>query len=167
MKITGIPGAMWRALPSWPARDWRAWIALMFSIVGAAVLTYFAWHLVKLLHHDADALIQALLTDRDRFLRDEIAQVLTTIIATLAWGLKLLLGGVIAVILSLGLAINRRTVKLSASGFEASGGDGSDEASGPRVTTTTTLEVPAKPPAAEAGEEDIPEEEKPDHARNL
>src|SRR5690349_2558607 len=111
-------------MPAWPARDWRAMFALAFSIVGAAVLTLFAWKLVQLLHHDADQLIDALLRDQAKALRDEIAQVLTTIIDTLSWGLKLLLAGVIAVLLSLGLAINRRIMKLSASGFEASGGDG-------------------------------------------
>jgi hypothetical protein len=155
------------AWPSWPARDWRAMIALLFSIFGAAVLTLFAWHLVRLLHHDADELIKALLADTNRALRDEIAAVLTTIIDTLAWGLKLLLGGVIAVLLSLGLAINRRTVKLSASGFEASGGDGSDDAPPARVTATTTLEVPVSasappppPPAASGSDGELSESEK-------
>jgi hypothetical protein len=109
-------------IPAWPARDWRAMIALLASVAGAAVLTWFAWWLIDLLAAFAERLIGVLV--RDPQVRPEVGGVLVTIINTLSWGLKLLLGGTIAVLLSLGLAINRRTVKISRSGFEASGGDG-------------------------------------------
>ena len=107
-------------LPTAP-RDWRALIALLASIAGAAVLTLFAWWLVNLLDAYANRLITELV--RDRNARSEVGVVLVVVIRTLAWGLKLLLVGVIAVLLSLGLAINRRTLKLGKAGFEASGGD--------------------------------------------
>lgn len=109
------------AMPVWPARDWRAMFALVGSIVGAGILTWFAWWLTAYLAGQADRLISELV--RDPHVRPEVGGVLITIVGVLAWGLKLLLAGVIAVILSLGLAINRRTVKLGRTGFEASGGD--------------------------------------------
>jgi hypothetical protein len=108
-------------LPTWPPRDWRAYIALWASIAGAFTLTLVAMWLMKKLNLHADRLITEIV--RDPKARPEIGTVLVNIVATLAWGLKLLLAGVIAVLLSLGLAINHRTIKLSRSGFEASGGD--------------------------------------------
>lgn len=108
-------------LPGWPPRDWRAIIALVASVAGAAVLTLFAWWLVALLDHHAERLITELV--RDRNVRSEVGAVLVTIINALAWGLKLILFGVIAVLLSLGLAINRRSLKLSRAGLDMSGGD--------------------------------------------
>lgn len=93
---------------NWPPRDWRALIALAASIAGAAVLTgYSLWvvHLIASLPRDPGTV--------------------PLIIAALAnsnYGLLAIIG---AVLLSLGLAINRRTLKanIGASGFEASGGD--------------------------------------------
>lgn len=41
----------------------------------------------------------------------------------LGWALILLLVGALAVLLSLGLAINRRSLKLGRDGFSAAGGD--------------------------------------------
>lgn len=105
-------------------RDWRALIALGASIAGAAVLTAFAWSLVNLLDGHAGKLIAALLKNTP--VRDEVAGVLVIIIRTLAWGLKLTLVGVIAVLLSLGLAINRRNLELGRGGLKMSGGDGDD-----------------------------------------
>lgn len=92
----------------WPPRDWRALIALAASIAGAAVLTgYSLWvvHIIASLPRDPATM--------------------PLIIAALAnsnYGLLLIIG---AVLLSLGLAINRRTFKanIGASGFEASGGE--------------------------------------------
>jgi len=85
-------------VPDWPARDWRALIALIASIAGAAVLTGLLAWTVRLLEgwRDAEA------------------------IATIAYGLIAIIG---AILLSLGLAINRRTIRLSREGFEASGGE--------------------------------------------
>lgn len=113
-------------LPTWPPRDWRAYIALWASIGGAVMLTLVAFWLMSTLNGHADRLITELV--RDRLARAEVGTVLVDIVKVLAWGLKLLLAGVIAVLLSLGLAINHRTIKLGKGGFEASGGDGPDPA---------------------------------------
>lgn len=86
------------SVPGWPPRDWRALIALLASIAGSAVLTgLLAWIIYLFqIWVRADPL------------------------ANIAYGLLAIIG---AVLLSLGLAINRRTLKLSRDGFEASGGD--------------------------------------------
>ena len=98
--------------PLWPPRDWRALIALTASIVGAAVLTGFSVWLVKLLVMFASA---------DPEVRMEVVRAL----ATSNYGLLAIIG---AVLLSLGLAMNRRSVKGSAFGasFEAAGGEDDD-----------------------------------------
>ena len=99
-------------LPSWPPRDWRALVALTASIVGAAVLTAFSIWLVELLVAVARA---------DPSVRLEVIRAL----ATSNYGLLAIIG---TVLLSLGLAINRRSVKGSAFGasFEAAGGEDGD-----------------------------------------
>jgi putative Mn2+ efflux pump MntP len=81
-----------------PARDVRALIALAASIAGAAVLTALLGWIVHILAQwrAADA------------------------IAWIAYGLLAIIG---SVLLSLGLAINRRSIRLTREGFEASGGD--------------------------------------------
>lgn len=98
----------------WPPRDWRALIALAASILGAAVLTGFSIWLVRLLVMFATA---------DPRLRMEVVRAL----ATSNYGLLAIIG---AILLSLGLAINRRSVKGSAFGasFEAAGGEECDDA---------------------------------------
>ena len=97
----------------WPQRDVRALIALIASIAGAAVLTGFSVWLVRLLVAFARA---------DPSLRVEVIRAL----ATSNYGLLAIIG---AVLLSLGLAINRRSVKGSAFGasFEAAGGEDDDD----------------------------------------
>ena len=99
-------------LVQWPPRDWRALIALVASIIGAAVLTGFSIWLVRLLVAFARA---------DPSVRIEVIRAL----ATSNYGLLTIIG---AVLLSLGLAINRRSVKGSAFGasFEAAGGEDDD-----------------------------------------
>jgi hypothetical protein len=84
--------------PGWPPKDWRAIIALLASIAGAAVLTGLLAWIIRLFQ---------LWVQPDP-------------LARIAYGLLGIIG---AVLLSLGLAINRRTLKLSRDGFEASGGD--------------------------------------------
>jgi hypothetical protein len=98
--------------PEWPPRDWRAIMALTASIAGAAVLTAFSVWLVKLLVMFARA---------DPSLRLEV-------IAALATSNYALLAIIGAVLLSLGLAINRRIVKGSAFGasFEAASSEDGD-----------------------------------------
>ncbi len=95
--------------PNWPPRDWRALVALIASIAGAAVLTGFSIWLVTLLVSFATS---------DASVRMEVVRAL----ATSNYGLLAIIG---AVLLSLGLAINRRSVKGSAFGasFEAAGGE--------------------------------------------
>jgi chromate transport protein ChrA len=86
-------------MPGWPARDWRAFIALAASIAGSAVLTGLLAWTIRLLEAWRE----------------------TEAIATIAYGLIAIIG---SVLLSLGLAINRRSIRLSREGFEASGGEG-------------------------------------------
>ena len=91
--------------PKWPAREWRAMIALIASIAGSAVLTaMLAW------------IVHLLATWRE-----------AEAIARIAYGLLAIIG---SILLSLGLAINRRSIKLTRDGFDASGGDGDDMATG-------------------------------------
>lgn len=70
--------------------------------------------------NSAAALIAELM--RDPKARPEVGQVLVTIVNAVAWRLKLLLTGVIVVLLSLGLAITPRRIKLDKTGAEMSGG---------------------------------------------
>jgi len=102
-----------RTVTNWPPRDWRALIALIASILGAAVLTAFSIWLVQLLVMFAHA---------DPSVRMEVIGAL----ATSNYGLLAIIG---AILLSLGLAINRRSVKGSAFGasFEAAGGEDHDD----------------------------------------
>lgn len=99
--------------PNWPPRDWRALVALIASIAGAAVLTGFSIWLVKLLVAFARA---------DPSVRLDVIRAL----ASTNYGLLAIIG---AILLSLGLAINRRSVKGSAFGasFEAAGGEEHDD----------------------------------------
>lgn len=97
---------------AWRPRDWRAMIALWASIVGAGVLTGFSAWLVTLVVG---------LGEDDRTLGGRALDAL----AYSNYGLLLVIG---AVLLSLGLAINRRSVKASAFGaaIEAGGGEEPD-----------------------------------------
>ena len=100
------------AVKPWRSRDLRAMIALWASIAGAAVLTGFSAWLVTLVV---------------RFGRDDEALGSRALdaLAYSNYGLLLVIG---AVLLSLGLAINRRSVKASAFGavIEAGGGEEAD-----------------------------------------
>jgi hypothetical protein len=93
----------------WSPRDWRAMIALWASIVGAAVLTGFSAWLITLVVEAAAS---------DAKLRARALEAL----ATSNYGLLLVIG---AILLSLGLAINRRSLKASAfwALIEAGGGE--------------------------------------------
>jgi len=97
---------------NWLPRDWRAMVALWASIAGAAVLTGFSAWLVTLV-------VRFARDDRDLGARALDA------LAYSNYGLLLVIG---AVLLSLGLAINRRSVKASAFGaaIEAGGGEEPD-----------------------------------------
>jgi putative Mn2+ efflux pump MntP len=82
----------------WAARQWRAMIALAASIAGSAVLTGLLGWIVRILEQWREA----------------------EAIAWIAYSLLAIIG---SILLSLGLAINRRSIKLTREGFEASGGD--------------------------------------------
>jgi hypothetical protein len=92
-------------IPNWPPRDWRALLALIASIAGAATLTGFAVWVVRII--------------RDWKGFDEIR---IHALANALFGLLFIVG---IVLVSLGLAINKRSVKGSILGasFEAEGGD--------------------------------------------
>ncbi len=86
-------------------RDYRAYVALWASIGGAIAFTLFAGALVLVLWLGGWAETTAVLR-----------------LGYLGKALLLALGGGLLVLVSLGFAINRRTLKLSRDGFEASGG---------------------------------------------
>lgn len=92
-------------LPGWPPRDWRAFFALIASVAGAATLTGFAAWVVWILWTWKGF-------DEPRI--DALAKAL--------FALLFIVG---IVLVSLGLAINRRSIKGSWLGasFEAEGGD--------------------------------------------
>lgn len=108
-------------LPAWPPRDWRAFLALVASIAGSAVLTGFAAWLVYILWRGG------------WHVGTEGAR-----LETLGKALLLTLSIMGLVLVSLGLAINRRSVKLGASGFEATGGDDEPQAVAVAVASTET-----------------------------
>ncbi|MEN3972215.1 hypothetical protein WJS89_05995 [Sphingomicrobium sp. XHP0235] len=92
----------------WTARDWRAMIALWASIIGAGVLTLlFVWT-VRMVRRIAD-------------LAPELMARVLDAVTGFTYGLLIILG---AILLSLGLAINRRSFSAKAFGasIEASGG---------------------------------------------
>jgi hypothetical protein len=133
----------WRALPPLPEWTWRnimALIALVATIAGAAVLSMLAWWLLGGFGDDADRLITELV--RDPKARPEVGQVLIIIYEAMAWGLKLLLGGVLVVLLSLGLAITPRRIRIDKTGADLSGGD---DALPVTVTNTDDQPVPVEP----------------------
>lgn len=116
-------------LPGWPPRDWRALIALAASIAGAAVLTGFAAWIVWILWRGGWPASTA---------PDRIGALAKALL-----GLLLIVG---IVLVSLGLAINRRMVRgsIGPASFEASGGDDPAPALAPTpVVTTTTTVMPA------------------------
>jgi len=92
-------------LPGWPPRDWRAFLALIASVAGAATLTGFA------------AWVVTIIRDWNGF--DELR---IDALAKALFGLLFIVG---IVLISLGLAINRRSIKGSFLGasIEAEGDD--------------------------------------------
>jgi hypothetical protein len=97
------------SLPNWPPRDWRALLALCASIGGAAALHGFAAWTVWILWRGGWPMSTA-----------------TARIMLLGKALLLSVIGNLVVLVSLGLAINRREIKVSRQGFEMSGGDTPD-----------------------------------------
>jgi hypothetical protein len=93
------------SLPGWPPKDLRAFFALVASVAGAATLTAFAAWIVWILWGWQGF---------DQLRIDALAKAL--------FGLLFIVG---IVLVSLGLAINRRSIKGSILGasFEAEGGE--------------------------------------------
>ncbi|MCJ8190842.1 hypothetical protein [Sphingomicrobium aestuariivivum] len=95
-------------LPRWSARDWRGMVALAASVAGAGVLTFLSGRIIA-------TIAEAGAKD------DALALPALQALARSNYGLIAIIG---TVLLSLGLAINRRSVKARAFGaeFEADGG---------------------------------------------
>jgi hypothetical protein len=96
-------------------RNRRAWIALLASIAGSAALTGFAAWAIWILWRGG----WPAATAEQR-------------IALLGEALLLALAGSLVVLVSLGLAINRREIRVSRDGVELSGGDDPDPPNGVR-----------------------------------
>lgn len=82
-------------LPDWPPRDWRSLLALIFSVLGAVVLSLFVWWAYAQLLPAAG---WSTATEANRA-------------TTLRWTLWIAIGAIGLVLLSLGMAINRRSLK--------------------------------------------------------
>jgi hypothetical protein len=93
-----------------PARDWRAHLALIASILGSVALTAFSAIMVYILWKGGWPVETAVM-------RLEI----------LGDALILSRSGSLVVLVSLGFDINRRSVKISRDGLEASGGEDSED----------------------------------------
>lgn len=109
------------AFEGWFPKDYRAAFALVFTVAGGLVLTLFAWHIIDLFDGYASRLITELI--KTKAANDAVPGVLVTIISSMAWGLKMSLGGLFIVIITLGFAVNRRSIKVSKTGIDLEGGD--------------------------------------------
>lgn len=98
-------------MTGWPPKDWRALLALIFSVAGAVVLSLFVWWGVAQLLPDTEGWSKE--TEPAR-------------LYTIRWILWIATGSIGAVLIGLGMAINRRSFKgnVGGSGFEFQGGDG-------------------------------------------
>lgn len=110
------------SFPGWPPKDWRALIALIFSIAGAATLSAMLAWIISILSGWGRA-------------RE---------LGNIAYGLLLIIG---LVLLALGFAINRRsfTGSVGPVSFSAEGGDDDDLPAQTKVVTETTVTAPAHP----------------------
>ncbi len=93
-----------------PPKEWRAHVALIASIFGAVAFTIFSMGLVWIMWKGGWPVD----TSPQR-------------IEILGKSLMLALGGSLVVLISLGFAINRRSVKITTEGLEASGGEGDSD----------------------------------------
>lgn len=81
----------------WPPKDWRAFVALVFSVAGAVVLTGFVWWLCARLLPDAG---WSIASEQSRA-------------STLRWVAWIAIAAIGLVLLGLGFAINRRSLSAS------------------------------------------------------
>lgn len=98
-------------MPSWPPRDWRSLLALLFSVLGAVALTL----LVAMGLDD-------LLPDKGWTQASE-----DTRIATIRWVLWISTAFIGLVLVGLGMAINRRSLKLRSGDKSATFEGGEDD----------------------------------------
>lgn len=93
----------------WPPRDWRAMVALVFSVIGAVVLTGFLWWGVWML------------LPSGQWQRENETHRLETI----RWILWITAAAVALIMVGLGMAVNRRSFKGKFAGgeFDLQGGD--------------------------------------------
>ncbi len=108
-----------------PAKEWRAHVALIASILGSIALTVFSSALVYIMWKGGWPVDTALVR-----------------IEVLSKALMFSLGGSLVVLITLGFAINRRSIKVSKDGLEASGGE--DEAETTEELTVTTTATTTK-----------------------
>ena len=110
---------------NWPPKDWRAMLALVFSVLGAAVLTAFVWW--------GSA---SLLPGEGWSPANELHR-----LKTARWVLWISVGGVVVVLVGLGMAINRRSFKgtLGGSNFEFEGGDEPTPAAAAQATADAAV----------------------------
>lgn len=124
----------WPSLPEWTWNDIRKNVALISTIIGAAVLTAIGWALLDELVAMAKGLIGDLLRHTGPVPPPkEVGVVLETIVASITWGLKLLLAGVIVVLLSLGFVITPRRFDFHLPGGAGGGFGGGDGEIPPEV----------------------------------
>lgn len=117
----------WPALPEWSWPVILKLIALAATIAGAAVLTSMAWRLLDELVMMAKGLIGDLLRHTSQVPPPkEVGTALEVIIGAIAWGLKLLLAGVVVVLLSLGMVITPRRFDFRGPGGIGGGFGGGD-----------------------------------------
>lgn len=117
----------WPALPEWTWNDIRKNVALVATIIGAAILTLMAWGLLDDLVMMAKGLIGDLLRHNAKSPPPaQVGTALEVIISAIAWGLKLLLAGVVVVLLSLGFVITPRRFDFHGPGGIGGGFGGGD-----------------------------------------
>lgn len=97
---------------SWPPKDWRALLALVGSIAGAAVLTALVWWGCAVLLPSAE---WTRATESERLI-------------TIRWVLWIAVGAIAVVLVGLGMAINRRSFRGRIGGAEVDFAGGDDAA---------------------------------------
>lgn len=123
-------------MTGWPPKDWRALLALVFSIMGAVVLTVFVWWGVA-----------SLLPNEGWTTATELHRA-----GTLRWVLWVAMGAIAVVLIGLGMAINRRSFNAKW-GNNSLGFEGGDEAVQAAVETADAAnEKAAEIAAREEGE---------------
>lgn len=153
----------WPALPAWTWKDIVRLIALVATIIGASVLTAMAWSLLDELVEMARGLIGDLLRSEPKAPPPkEVGAALDVIIGAIAWGLKLLLAGVVVVLLSLGFAITQRRFDFHGPGGIGGGFGGGDGEVPPPVKAARDVVAAADAKADEIAAQAAPVQPRPD-----